>query len=114
MARPVISHRSYFELPPETKGINRQHILLMNRDGLKPDLPRLEQFSRVEQMNPAEYREAWAWVHYILRGNPESRKALLAYIQQLRKTATPGPLQPQLKTAPKELNDLLLAHLAQL
>jgi len=104
----------YFELPPETKGINRQHVLLLNRDGLKPDLPRLEQFTQVEQMNPAEYREAWAWVHYILRGNPEARKALLTYVQQLRKTATPGPLLPQLKPAGPELNEALLNHLAQL
>ena len=104
----------YFELPPEAKGINRQHLLLLNRDGLKPDLPRLEQFTQVEQMNPGEYREAWAWVHYILRGNPEARKALLTYVQQLRKTATPGPLLPQLKPTGPELNESLLNHLAQL
>jgi len=103
----------FFELPPETKGINRQHVLLLQRDGLKPDLPRLEQFTQVEQMNPAEYREAWAWVHYILRGNPDARKALLTYVQQLRKTATPGPLLPQLKSN-AELNEALLNHLAQL
>src|SRR5947208_2017579 len=102
----------FFELPPETKGINRQHVLLLQRDGLKPDLPRLEQFTQVEQMNPAEYREAWAWVHYILRGNPDARKALLGYVQQLRKSATPGPLLPQIKPPTPDLNEALLDHLA--
>jgi len=104
----------FFELPPENKGINRQHLLMLQRDGLKPDLPRLEQFTQVEQMNPAEYREAWAWVHFILRGNPDARKALLAYVQQLRKSSTPGALLPHLKPAAAELNDALLNYLTQL
>ena len=86
----------------------------MQRDGLTPDLGRLEQLSQVDQMNPAEYREAWAWVHLMLRGDPKLRPILLSYIQQLRKTATPGPMQPQLKVLTPDLNAALLAHLSQI
>jgi len=104
----------FFELAPESRGINRNHLLLMRRDGWKPDLARLEQFSQVDQMNPAEYREAWAWVHFMLRGDPKSRHALLAYLHTLRKTDKPGPLQPQLTAATPLLDQALLAHLGTL
>ena len=31
-----------------------------------------QQLLDVQQMNPAEYREAWAWVHLMLRSEPEN------------------------------------------
>lgn len=104
----------YFELSPEAKGINRQHLLMLKRDGFRPDMGRLEQFSQVDQMNPVEYREAWAWVHWMLRGDADAKQVLLNYVQQLRKTANPGPMQPLLKAQTPDLNKALLAHLAQL
>jgi hypothetical protein len=104
----------YFELPTEAKGVNRQHVEIIQRDGFKPDMARLEQLSEVEQMTPVEYREAWAWVHFMLRGSPEGRKVLLAYLQQLRSTSSPGALQPKLKAKLPEFNEALLAHLSKL
>jgi hypothetical protein len=104
----------YFELPPEAKGVNRAHIEVMRREGFAPDLARLEQLSEVQQMNPAEYREAWSWVHLMLHGNPESRQLLLAYLKQLRTTSAPGPLQQRLKQCYPEMNDALIAHISKL
>ena len=43
-----------------------------------------------------------------------SAEALLAYLQQLRVTATPGPLQPRLTAAVPGLTDALESHLGQL
>ena len=104
----------YFENPAEAKGVNRQHLQVLQQEGFKPDMARLEQLSQVSQMNPGEYREAWAWVHFMLRGNPDSRKVLLAYIQQLKSTSSPGPLQPKLKAKLPDLNEALLTHLTQI
>src|SRR3989442_444013 len=56
----------YFEVPPERQGINAQHLdhLRHNPNGpFQPNLARLEALEQVKQMTPAEYREAWAWVH---------------------------------------------------
>jgi hypothetical protein len=103
----------FFEMPPEAKGVNRQHLVLMQRDGLHPDMARLEQLTQVHQMNPAEYREAWAWAHLLLRGSPEGKKVLIAYLHELRKTDKPGPLQPRLKNAYPNLNETLAAHLTR-
>ena len=104
----------YFELPAELHGVNRQHLLLMKRDGLQPNLARLEQLSQVDQMNPVEYREAWAWVYFMLHSQPQNRQVLLTYMQQLRKTANPGPIQSQLQSQYPDLNIALVDYLARL
>jgi hypothetical protein len=104
----------YFELPPGSNGLNPQHLEQLRKGAFTPDLTRLEQMNQVAQMTPAEYRESWAWVHLMLRGPSEGKIALLAYLQQLRSTATPGPLQPRLTAAVPGLTDALDMHLGQL
>src|SRR5262245_7659070 len=104
----------YFELPPGTDGVNPQHLELIRKGPFSPDLARLEQMHQVAQMSPAEYRESWAWVHLMLRGPADGKSALLAYLQQLRVTPSPGPLQPRLAAAIAPLNDTLNTHLTQI
>jgi hypothetical protein len=50
----------------------------------------------------------------MLRGPADGRAALLAYLQQLRVTTAPGPLQPRLAAAVPGLTDALEMHLGQL
>jgi hypothetical protein len=104
----------YYELPNEWKGVNYQHLELLRHGQLQPDLERLEQLTKVEQMTPAEYREAWAWVHLMLQSKPEAKAVLLAYLQQLRVTDKPGPLAPKLVPIYTSLDDALARHLAKL
>ena len=65
-------------------------------------------------MTPAEYREAWAWVHLMLRGSPEARRVLIAYLADLRTTEAPGPLRPRLAQVLPSADDALTRHLAEL
>ena len=105
----------YFEQPAENKGGNAHHLAQIERGGpFKTDLARLEKLSEVQQMTQAEYREAWAWVHLMLRGRPEAKKVLLDYLQQLRTNANPGPLQPRLAAIFPSPEEALLKHLAKL
>jgi hypothetical protein len=104
----------YFELPPEYGGVNPQHLRHLQRVNGPVDLARLEQFSQVGQMERAEYREAWAWVHLMLHGRAEARDVLLGYLQQLRTTANPGPLLPRLQAVHREPGQSLKLHLALL
>ncbi len=104
----------YYELPPEWLGLNYQHLENMRKGTFKPNLDRLEQLSQVQQMAPPEYREAWAWTHLMLRGSPEAKGALLAYLQQLRTNPNPGPLAPRLIAAVPELEPTLIGHLDKL
>jgi hypothetical protein len=107
----------YFELPPGNQGVNPSHVdkLRHGSDELfKPDLARLERLSNVGQMNHVEYREAWAWTHLMLRGKPEAKAVLLAYLQQLRTNPNPGPLGPRLANVFKSPERAFEEHLAAL
>jgi hypothetical protein len=109
----------YFELPPENHGVNASHVEKLRHGGddlFKPDLARLESLSKVGQMNHVEYREAWAWTHLMLRGRPEAKPVLLAYLQQLRNNPNPGPLGPRLQAvlpAPEQAFERNLVELEQ-
>jgi len=77
----------YFEVPPPAGGRNAEHLNRLPADleaGWTPELARLEAFRDVRQMTPRDYREAWAWVHYLLNGPPEGKAQLLAYLADLR------------------------------
>jgi hypothetical protein len=104
----------FFELPAENDGLNVAHVRKQRKDGIHGDLKRLEKLSGVDDMHPAEYREAWAWVYLMMRGTPQAREVLLTYLQQLRTSPNPGPLQPRLAsvmTSPEDSLDKLLAAL---
>lgn len=104
----------YYEVPPERWGVNLTHLEQLRREEFRPNLTRLEQLGQVRQMTPAEYREAWAWVHFLLRDKPETRTVLLKYLQQLRTNPKPGPLQPRLTEVVLSPEVALEKHLAQL
>ncbi len=103
-----------YELPPDNNGVNADHIDLIRKGPFQPSLAKLEQLSEVKQMQRPEYREAWAWTHFMLRGSPESKAVLLSYLQQLRGPNLPPPLLPKLKEANPSLSEKLTEHLAQL
>lgn len=108
----------YFEQPPENGGVNVSHLeaLRSPESGgrFRADLGRLEKLKSVDQMGRPEYQEAWAWVHFMLHGDAKTRQVLLAHLQALRTTATPGLLLPKLEAAVGDANPLLAAHLGRI
>jgi hypothetical protein len=102
----------YFELSPYQEGVNPQHLDALRRCAFQPDLARLEKFTQVAQMEKPEYREAWAWVHLMLRSGPGAKKVLHDYLQSLRTDPNPGPLLPRLREALGEPEQALVDHLA--
>ena len=102
----------YFELPPDDQGVNPQHLELLRRGPFQPDLARLEKLGEVAQMEKPEYREAWAWVHLMLRGSPDAKQVLVEYLQLLRTNPTPGALLPRLQTVYADPDLALAGHLA--
>jgi hypothetical protein len=106
----------YFEVGAECQGTHVRHLEQIRADGgtVGSDLTRLEAIGQVQQMTSAEYREAWAWVHLMLRDKAEAKAVLLEYLRQLRLNPNPGPLQPRLAVAYENLDDALNKHLATL
>jgi hypothetical protein len=107
----------YYEVPPGWNGINPDHLKHLRGDAnpsFRPDLARLEEFSEVQQMTPAEYREAWAWVHLMLRSDPAAKRVLVGYLRELRTNSKPGTLRPRLAAVYPTLETTLDRHLTQL
>ena len=106
------------ELAPDRDGLNAEHVERLRADiasgKQRLSLARLEGLTEVGQMNPAEYREAWAWTHLMMKGKPEAKTLLLSYLQQLRGTGKPGPLAPRLGKLFSSPEEALMAHLAHL
>jgi hypothetical protein len=92
----------YFEVAGPTPGqVNVEHaqgLATALQNGWRPDMDRLESLEKVEDMRRPDYREAWAWVHYMLHGSDDTRQVLLDYLQDLRTNAHPGSLHARLRT----------------
>ena len=102
----------FFEQPTANDGLNPSHLDALRTGPFLPNLSRLEKLTEVADMQRAEYQEAWAWVHFLLRGKPESRQVLLTYLQTLRASGTPGQLAPKLDAVHRDSGRALLEHLA--
>lgn len=92
----------YFEDGEAQSGLNLEHVQRLPNDlasGWEPNLRRLEGLRDVRQMTPRDYRESWAWVHYLLNSGPENRSILLAYLTDLHNTSEPMPLSERLEAA---------------
>lgn len=103
----------FFEQPPAHDGVNPEHLDALRKGPFQPDLSRLERVGQVSQMEKPEYRESWAWVHFLLRGDPRGKAALLDYMQQLRENPNPGQLLPRLREAVPDPHAALADHLAR-
>jgi len=112
----------YFESPsvpddPSAPGPHRDHAARLPDDlaaGWSPDLPRLETIGDVRRLSPRDYRESWAWAHYLLHGPAEGRAALATYLDDLRDQDDPPPLSARLKGTDPTHGPELLAHLDRL
>jgi hypothetical protein len=110
----------FFEQPAANDGVNLLHLDALRtyeplRNGpFRGDMARLEKLSQVNQMGRPEYQEAWAWVHYMLRGDAKARQVLLEHLQTLRATSNPGLLLPKLEAAIGDPNPSLVAYLNKL
>jgi hypothetical protein len=90
----------YFEVPAAERARGNPHLAGMNwslRLGLIRQLGSLERKIDLADMGRAEYRDAWAWVHFMLHGPPEAREELLAYLRELRTNDHPEPLSRRLE-----------------
>ena len=103
----------YLETPETRLGFNAEHVDRLPVDlkgGWKPDLERLETLNTVREMSPRDYREAWAWVHFLLNGPQPAKAALLAYLADLRAFPEAMPLSARLAKIEHEPSAKMLEH----
>lgn len=108
----------YFEIPGKTPGGVKtddvHKLALAMQNGWRPDLDRLEKLEKVEQMQRTDYREAWAWVHFMLHSSTDSREVLLSYLKELRTDPNPPPLSQRLRSEIRDVDQRMLSYLGGL
>jgi hypothetical protein len=105
----------YFEVPRgERTGENPHHaaVRTLVQSGQMPRLEELESLAEVDQMGRDEYRDAWAWVHFLLHGPREGREELLRYLGELESGAHAGKLSERLRRRMPDVNRRLVEHFA--
>ena len=103
----------YFEVSSQPTGMNREYAMNVAADiatGWRPDLDRLEGLQTVDQMQLPDYQQSWAWVHFLLNHNEDSRAVLTSYLHELRTNSEPGRLSTRLRTAIPVVDKRFLSH----
>jgi hypothetical protein len=103
----------YFEVAPQERAFGNPHLAGLQRTlWLKgaPKLEHLEELERLEEMGQGQYRDAWAWVHFMLHGPPEAREELIGYLRNIAAYSPPGALSERLRRRMPDLEKRFVAH----
>ena len=104
----------YFEVSRGRRGLNRDHvdnlIARLQHGTWHPNLERLERLDEPFGMTLDDYAESWAWVHFLLEGNPRHRRILGDYLAELRETGSAGPMAQRLPLFIDQPERALIEH----
>ena len=103
----------YFEVPESDRRTGNPHhntVKWWMRFGQVPPLNRLESKQTLDDMGRGEYRESWAYVHFLLNGPPTARAELVAFLAEIRSGSPPGQLSQRLGRMTSDLQGELVEH----
>ena len=76
----------YFEVPPQDRANNHPYmanVRFNSKLGNIPSLDRLAKLKTIDDMGVKEYRDSWAWTHFLIHRSPETHRLLAGYLQML-------------------------------
>jgi hypothetical protein len=103
----------YFEVEREKRPAQNPHheiIRAMVQNGQLPRLEDLEAIEALDAMGRDEYRDAWAWVHFMLHGPRPAHDELVRYLAELESGGDTGRLSDRLRRRFPDLNRRLVEH----
>ncbi|MCU0871378.1 MAG: DUF1570 domain-containing protein [Pirellulaceae bacterium] len=103
----------YFEVEAGQRAAGHPHQKYVKWNaylGQTPRLEDLEQVREVNQMTRTRYRQAWAWVHFMLHGPPEAREELQRFLADLQALTPPGLLSRRLRHRLPDLDARFADH----
>jgi hypothetical protein len=88
----------YFEVPADKRWDGHSHLRTIQArlPDEVPELARLEQLDQVGEMSDAHYRDAWAWVHFLLHRRQSTRQMIVQQLDCLRSGRPVRPLSLRL------------------
>lgn len=103
----------YFEVPREKRAGENPHletIRALLRLGQTPRLEALEKFQDLSEMGRDEYRDAWAWVHFMLHGPRAAHEELVGFLKDAQTKAAVPSLSERLRRRIPNLEARLVEH----
>ena len=103
----------YFEVAREKRSSQNPHhevVRALVSGGQLPRLEALESLESLEAMGRDEYRDAWAWVHFMLHGPRPAHEELVRYLADLESGGEPGRLSDRLRRRLPDLSRRMAEH----
>jgi hypothetical protein len=103
----------YFEVPAESRLYGNPHLKSVRwaqRFSWRPHLATLENKREMAEMGGKEYRDSWAWVHFLLHGPPEARGVLVKYLADIQAGDPPGDLGDNLRRRLPNIEQRIVQH----
>lgn len=106
----------YFEVAREQRASDHPHLRRTKLDARlilawRPSLVKLEAVRDQSAMTTRNYRESWAWTHFLLHGPVEARATLARYLAELEAHEPPGPFSAKLRRIWSKPERQLTSHI---
>lgn len=106
----------YFEVAREKRVSGNPHLRRTKLDARliltwRPNLTKLEAVRDQSAMTARNYRESWAWVHFLLHGPDAANSMITRYLASIEAHDPPGPLSAQLKRVWSKPERQLTSHI---
>jgi hypothetical protein len=105
----------YFEVPAEQRASGHPYFDDLKwkwslRLGMIRTIETLEQRQELSEMDAADYRSAWAWVHFMLHGPQPAHQALVNYLACYQQHTPAGKLSLRLAQAVPNPTQQMVQH----
>ena len=103
----------YFEVPKGKRASENPHLTTIRallRQGTSPRLEALEEISDLKNMGRDEYRDAWAWVHFMIHGPREAHAELISYLEEAQSGGEKEKLSARLRRRVPDLERRMAEH----
>jgi hypothetical protein len=105
----------YFEVPPDDRASQHPYFDDLKwkwsmRLGMTRTIETLEQRTDLREMDAADYRYSWAWVHFMLHGPEPAHQALVSYLACYQQRVPAGNLSARLADAVDNPTGQMVQH----
>jgi hypothetical protein len=103
----------YFEVAPDQRAMDSPHlsgVRWLARFGVGSRLESLEKKSELKEMGSSEYRDCWAWVHFMLHGSYLAHDELVGYLTDIQNHTPPGVFSERLRQRLPDFERRFTAH----
>lgn len=105
----------YFEVPRKERSSGHPHLRSVQRSvslplGRMTDMTALETREKLSAISERDYRDAWAWTHFLMQGPPQNLRLVHAYLKAIESHRPPGPLSVHLRKLHANPRERLTSH----